>query len=785
MANAGTFVVESAPQGNVLAGEPNAGGEEDTDSSNGNDVGSSGQDIVVTGTNIRGANATSPITVISQQDIDRSGYIDISELAASIPQNFGGGASQTVNGGFTRGGSQYNQGLGTAFNLRGLGPGSTLTLLNGRRVAPAGRGTFVDITAIPLSIIKRIDVLTDGASAIYGSDAIGGVVNIITDDRYEGAETRVQAGTVTSGGRQEYALSQTFGKSWETGNITAALDNTRQTPLLGRDRDFNSTGRSDDDYLLPKQNEVSAFAAARQELASDVDVGADALFSTRHFERNDGTVPSFFTSGRQKSFALSAFMKAALSPGWDARAGFDYSRSALRSTTVFSGGGEASPSDHYDNLAGDLVVNGRVLPLPGGDIRVAIGGSYRRERSHFDSPPTVQDDSRKVASLFGELNVPIVSERNQVPGFYRLTAQVAGRYDHYSDFESTFNPKFGVNWLPVERLSLRASYSESFRAPFFYELQGGNSAFLFDFPDPKSERADGLTTAIVYLGTNPDLKPETAKTFSTGIDWSPSIGESTRISLNYFNIHYRGKITDLSTDALFQFLPREDIYGAYVSRNPSDQTITNLIQSLPLGITDFNQFIFNRTDIANLLTEYQFGAICDCRIQNAAALKVAGFDLQLASEFALGRGKLDLTFQGTLYTKYDRSVTADAPSAALLDTVFNPIDFRARTGAFWSDDHVTVGGFINYSDSYDDPGDGLYTAGGKLRSWTTVDLQAGYDFGKGRQNLLGGSRVALSINNLFDTDPPHLHATPLQLGYDPENASPRGRFVALSLSKQW
>lgn len=741
-------------------------------------------DIVVTGTNIRGANPTSPVTTITRRDIDRSGYIGISDLAASLPQNFGGGASQTVNSGFTRGGSQYNQSLGTAFNLRGLGPGATLTLLNGRRVAPAGRGTFVDITAIPLAMVQRVDVLTDGASAIYGSDAVGGVVNIITNDRFDGAETRLQAGTVTSGGRQEYSASQVIGRNWATGNLTLGVDYSRQTPLLGRDRSYAAT-RSGDDYLLPSQSEVSGVLGFRQKIGETVEFGVDALYSTRGYARNDGSVPSYFQEGRSRSVSLTAFATVDVFSDWQIRAGTDFSRSPNR--TSVTGGGVVTPEwDSYRNLSGDIVANGTLFRLPGGGVKLAAGGSYRSERSTFNSPPTLEKDSRSVTSLFAELSVPIFSEENSVPGFRSLTIQAAGRYDRYSDVGKTINPKLGVKWSPVKHFSLRASYSESFRAPYFYETSGGNYSFLLDLPDPKSTRPDGLTTALVYYGTNPNLKPETAKTYTIGADWTPPLGRSTRISINYFNIQYRGKIVDLSADALFQVLPQEDVYRAYIDRNPSDDTVRNLIMSVPTGVTDFNKFIFNRTDVDNILSEYKIGAICDCRIQNAASLNVRGFDLQMSSSFSAGGGVLDLTFQGTLYTNYSRKVTADAPAVKLLNTVFNPIDFKARAGAFWSNARLTFGGYVNYANSYRDPGDGVYSLGGPLKAWTTVDLQASYLLGSAQgKRLADGLTIALSVNNALDTDPPHVHAAPMQLGYDPENASPRGRFVAVSLTKKW
>jgi outer membrane receptor protein involved in Fe transport len=159
-------------------------------------------EIVVTGTHIHGTdNKINPVIVIDRDQIDRSGYSSTADLFRSLPQNFqSAGASEDgwLNPTPT---SPINTDFGTAVNLRGLGPSSTLVLLNGHRVAPSSSGTFVDVSQIPLSAIDRVEILTDGSSAIYGSDAVGGVVNIILKKDYQGADTSVRYAATTSGER--------------------------------------------------------------------------------------------------------------------------------------------------------------------------------------------------------------------------------------------------------------------------------------------------------------------------------------------------------------------------------------------------------------------------------------------------------------------------------------------------------------------------------------------------------------------------------------------------------
>src|SRR5690606_40833053 len=134
--------------------------------------------VVVTGTRIRGGESASPVITIGSEDIREAGFTDLGQVVRSIPQNFGGGQNPGVAGGATSGAAGIaNQNLtgGSSLNLRGLGPDATLTLLNGRRLSYGGFVQAVDISAIPVEAVDRVEILPDGASAIYGSDAVGGV----------------------------------------------------------------------------------------------------------------------------------------------------------------------------------------------------------------------------------------------------------------------------------------------------------------------------------------------------------------------------------------------------------------------------------------------------------------------------------------------------------------------------------------------------------------------------------------------------------------------------------
>ncbi len=194
-------------------------------------------EIVVTGTNIRGAAPVgSDVITINRRDIDHSGYATVPQLIQSLPQNSGLGANE---GNFSRSTVQnanLNGSGGTAANLRGLGPLSTLVLVNGRRMVPSGSGTFADVGVIPLGAVERVEVMPDGASAIYGSDAIGGVINFILRDTLDGAETSLRYGHAD--GFDQVQLSQLVGKSWSGGSVLLAYDFERRGGLDAAQRSY-------------------------------------------------------------------------------------------------------------------------------------------------------------------------------------------------------------------------------------------------------------------------------------------------------------------------------------------------------------------------------------------------------------------------------------------------------------------------------------------------------------------------------------------------------------------
>tara|TARA_R110001592_G_scaffold2519_4_gene14759 strand:+ start:563 stop:3463 length:2901 start_codon:yes stop_codon:yes gene_type:complete len=192
--------------------------------------------IEVTGSRIKRADmeGANPVQVITRQELVMSGITNMGDILQEIPSVAGAGTNTAVN----------NGGSGAIrVSLRGLGSSRTLVLLNGRRIVASGTGadSSVDLSTIPTAIVKRVEVLKDGASAIYGSDAIGGVVNIITRDDFEGAEFNASydIGTEESDGSTK-SIDFTIGFSNDKGNAVINAYYVQQGEQMSGDRDWSA-----------------------------------------------------------------------------------------------------------------------------------------------------------------------------------------------------------------------------------------------------------------------------------------------------------------------------------------------------------------------------------------------------------------------------------------------------------------------------------------------------------------------------------------------------------------
>ena len=202
--------------------------------------------VEITGSSIKriAREGALPVDVITRRQIEEQGIVNAEQLIATLNVNGNGSDNLASNADVTSGAQRGNNGASSA-NLRGQGSDSTLVLLNGRRIATHGmKGSAVDLNSIPFAAVERVEVLKDGASAIYGTDAIGGVINFILRKNYSGLEAQAFTDLTEAGGGniQRYQVTGGFGDLDRSGfNVLFAASTSDHKALRGDQRGFVNT----------------------------------------------------------------------------------------------------------------------------------------------------------------------------------------------------------------------------------------------------------------------------------------------------------------------------------------------------------------------------------------------------------------------------------------------------------------------------------------------------------------------------------------------------------------
>ncbi|MEO0031789.1 MAG: hypothetical protein RIS94_1547 [Pseudomonadota bacterium] len=857
-------------------------------------------EILVTGTRIRGAApAGASVIAIDREAIEKSGRATMQDLMAALPQNFGGGPNESVGAFTQRNGASSNIGYGSSINLRGLGTTSTLTLLDGNRIALGSNATYLDTSLIPASAIERIEVLADGASAIYGSDAVAGVVNVRLRRNFEGAETSLRTGMAD--GFTEFQASQIFGKKWSTGHVMAAYEYYERGRLGAEDRTYatedlrryggpdyrqsyanpgtiiaadgsaygipagqdgrNLTpaqliagvhnlgdGRVGTD-VLPRTRRHAGVVALEQEISPALTLrlqgfAADRKSENRYFSLNSPvSVPTanpFYVdpigtgqpvtvmydfkkdlgSPLDKShvtnWAVSGSLEARLG-AWraEAYASHGVEHEQLRSdnlvnyatlaaaladsdpATAFNvfGDGSHTSATTIEKVRGWAITRGRsrqttaglkfdgpLFALPGGPLSLATGFEYRAEATgstyiddYYSLAPVTYGDNgyplaRKVYAAYGELRAPLIGPDQGIGGIRRFDLSVAARMEHYSDVGTTTNPKIGLTYEPVEGLALRGAYGTSFRAPSFSDTrQGPGYSQVAAIPVSDTLSPTGSSYVVGLFGNNPKIGPERARTLTAGVDVRPVGVPGLSLSATWFDVSYRDRIFNPGVDA-FTFLAHRDRYSTLIFANPSPA----LVASYYADPTFYNPYNIPASAITYVI---------DGRNANLARSHLNGVDFDFGYHKPVGNGAVALGVSGTWLFHLTQQFTATAAKVEAIGTVGNPVRYRLRGRASFDRDGFGVAAFLNHTAGYSNTG---VTPAEPVASWTTVDLTLSKSFGV-EAGAMAGTRLALSVTNLFDLDPPYVNnRTPYSAaGFDPEQASAVGRLVAVQLVKSW
>ncbi len=399
-----------------------------------------------------------------------------------------------------------------------------------------------------------------------------------------------------------------------------------------------------------------------------------------------------------------------------------------------------------------------IWQLPAGGLGLAVGFQIGKQELEQAFNPDLQigdvtgfggnflniNAKRNYWGIFGELNIPIVKN---------LELNAAVRYDDYSDFGATTNPKFSLRWNPIKQVLLRGSYGTAFVAPSLTQAYGAQTSGLSvaGLEDPlrcptTQDTNDCLTQFTLKFGGNPDLKPQTSTQYQFGIVLEPAPGFSA--SVDYFNLDLKNLFSNgPTTDTI---LANQGTYGNLITRGP----VQPQYPTIPGPITSISQLFINLGEVRiqgldfnvhGVLPQTSFGRFTF----NLDSTYYIKYDVQ----------NLDGTFSGFVSNQFESQTTGVNPrykQYATLNWTMGP----------WS---ATLGNLFqsNYIDVGTDGNDELRRVG-SLSLWDLSGYYTGFKNWK----------LALGVQNLFDTNPPFTNGrNTFQSGYDPTYYDARARFI--------
>jgi iron complex outermembrane receptor protein len=831
--------------------------------------------VVVTGSRIARTSDFSnanPVDVIDRASIESAGYANLQQLMEKLPSNGNGAFS-------TRGNNQDSTANGAAsISLRGLGADATLVLVNGRRVAISAFAesvttNFVDINSIPVAAIERVEVLKDGASALYGSDAVAGVINIILRKDFEGLELSGAFGQTTESGYDEQNYSAVWGFGGEENNVTFIFDYFKNSTLTNSERGLDTPNLSDRggfdlrssrgypgrfnvfspanpmgantadpacpagsinasgsscaynfgpwNLLIPEAERGGLLMLAHQDFGNGLQLFVEAAAQHNNSfaqgaptpldEGTGMTVPithpgNPFPTATEIRFGRYRTVDAGprqfdietdnlrgvvgvrgkfsdwnwevaaqrarseseqtgdRSMGW-VRTDFLQQQINLGAYNPF--GATQNPQAVIDQITTSLVrrgkaeltmydatLSGKLFDFRDDAVRLAAGLEYREE-----SVEDVPDDQFQRGLIFGTESVSAAGARDifsayvevAVPLFTGFELTGALRYDDYSDFGSTTNPKLSVRYSPIDELAFRASWGTGFRAPSLAQIGLGPSQESRFFSDTfgcadNVSYCEPLDYTIVFTG-NPDLVAEESETFNVGVVWQQA-GFSA--SLDYWDITQDDKI--------------DEAVGFTYQQECNNQASTVCIRGTPVG-----------GDTLGPLDRI------NATFDNIGQQAVNGIDLETQYRFEAGGGSLAFGLNYTRLLKFERveqGPLGNFITRELTGEYEYPED-RATLTADWDNEKFGVYAALNYIGSFQDlPDIDLDTVPDyelndtrSVGAFTTLNLQ-------GRFKVTDDIRFLLSVDNALDEAPPFAIGDGNNdiYGYVQGTHNPRGRF---------
>lgn len=833
------------------------------------DIGPTIEEVVVASRLLHSAAESAvPVEVYDRPAIQRSGAATITDFLNTLPavsvQTTQTGQSQGANG-------------STTVQLRGLPKGTTLLLLNGRRVhgsGASGSGMYFDLSMLPMAAIERIEVLPTGSSAVYGGDAVGGIVNVVLRDGLDGTEFSSRYGQTSDGAYDEQQYSLATGWKSERWSGSVILSYARNSELRGSERkltssedytpyggrdvrvtygnpanvcasdgsltglgvrcatvpvgstgvgltpaDFASTAgqvarTSLNSYysVMSPAEQMSAFATTTFKLGSNTELFAELLYTNAQrelyvypplasitvpanspnnpFDENVTVSYVFDQLGRICAQCVDTDYyrpllgaRGTFSSDWSWEAAAWSSRDTSEIPTGFvaidtAGLSAAVANGSFNPFAdapGDVnllrsfvrtrprtfkgsadsvnaFVRGPIADWAGGKIEAVFGAEYQRSGLSSDQPgaaaTTSYDIDREQSAVFTELRAPLYGG-GQRAGADILAMQVAYRYDDYPDFGGRSNFGAGLEFRPMDRLLMRASYSTAFKPPTLYHLHAPTTSFVGAVNDP--ERGNESVLVAQSYGGNPNLKAETSWSRNFGLVYS--LTDNWDATLTQWRMRLEKGFVQVSSSVV---LAHPEVYPGRVVRAPVEA-------GDPYGVGRL------------ISIDQSYG--------NFGYADESGIDLQLNGKVDTALGTWQPALSVVYVYDYDFEFTPGAGKQSAVSRANDQGSYAPRwkgtLSLGWKGENAQAGVAGRYTGSYRDATT-LRANPKTLGDFWYVDLNARLELGKLlMKDSSAWSRlfVAAGARNLLNKEPEYSDSGYGYTGYDPYIYDLMGRYV--------
>ena len=780
--------------------------------------------IEITGSHIKQVDleGRTPIQILDREYLEKTGHNSVGDVLRELSANsFGSWREQS---GSTAGGV-------AEVSLRGLGANRTLVLINGRRMAKDGNTGAADLNLIPLTATERIDVLKDSSSAIYGSDAIGGVVNVITKKDFSGVEFSVSQNATELSGGNKTTISGTFGSSSGKTRSLTTLQYRNNEEIYARNREWLHTGYSVfspvpnvivkdgtppqalnhcppdklngglcrfrwTDYATetPHIEQFNVYSNVQHQITATTELRWEMLGSYKKLfsqyapgvvallEDEDALSSSFIdglnlpghtagdpvkvmwrslmfgpriTEEVTTSYSVNMGLTQYWGESWETNLSLGTERikrdqrnpggyakakeltDAIKNgvsangtvCNIFIKGGTCNIHNEvayapYQIMRSDLSTlelagNGEVMELPHGALLAAVGTQFTFEKFSDDydelsiaggvlggGAGSEGRGKRRVQALYTEFSIPLLTN---------MEFNVAGRYDRYSDFGDTFNPKASIMYRPIDNLLLRASGGTGFKAPdmnAIYAQESEGYPTFIDHAGCAKGIADTCSPAqyLVKYKRPQDLKEERSSNANIGAVYQAT--ESLSLGLDIFYTHIKDSIgTDLN----------------------------ELTQAERAGV---NLSQYHTTVNRNALGKIESIETQDL---NIAQTRLNGADLELKFKKNFPNiGTIAINNTASYLFRYKSQGFPGTPFKSILKDNGNPqwrnmltLGYEPNDSLYFSTIITTIGKHAQ-----------LVKGSGDLKSYTSLNTQVGYYIGP------EWGKVTVGVDNLLKSTPP-------------------------------